>query len=1068
MKQNSKMRAFLLCATLTGIPSIASFGLFPAFEVSAQTNVGTISGLVVDSSGDPLIGATVQVKNSKVGAITDIDGKFSIKCKNGANLVVSYVGYETKEIKASNGMTVTLSDSSSELDELVVVGYGYLKKSDLTGSVSSVKGDQLMKSAPVSMEDGIRGRLTGVNVTSNDGAPGGGISIQIRGANSFQGSTQPLFVVDGVPMGDSNDDTINFDSNSATYNNALSSLNPNDIASIEILKDASATAIYGSRGANGVVLITTKSGAGLGNKDKVTFSYKSTISNPTKKIKVLSPRDYAKYRNTSYINTQEVSDFAWEQINLPFPGMNNAEGEYLKGPDDFGDDCYYWQDQIFRTGHSEDLNLSISGQSKGFDYVVSGGYLHQAGIVKGSNYDRYTLKTTLNRDVKSWLKVGSSIGVTFSSSDAVKTATNNKNNGTEGIIRSAITYPATQTQEDLDNEYSMVAVPTNYTEALNKNKNVAIRTSNYMNINIYKGLIYRMVIGYNYTRNDANRYFPVTLAEGRNVNGKSFAGDNRHSTLLFDNLLMYNGSFGRHNINATVGTSWEKSSYYNKSIAVQGFGNDLTEGWLLGDASTMVEAKSGLGDSKLFSLIGRVAYNYDGKYFLTFTARQDASSKFAAGRRGSFFPSIGVSYRLSKEKFMEALSPVINNLKIRYSYGASGNQGVSSYQTFALMAGTNYPFGSYIQNGYATDAYNPGNALLTWETTWQHDAGIELYLFNKLSVELDYYRKKTTDLLQYKQTAPSSGIMQILSNCGAVINEGFEAAVKYNAVETKDFSLSIGGNISFNKNKITDFGESPMFPNSIYNSLRPYAIADGHAIGSFYGYELDGLWRTYDEVIASHQFKTQYPDFDPSQNDAVMNEIIKRDWIGEYKYVDRDGDGFITDNDQTWIGDANPDFYYGFNFDLRWKNFDCSVLFQGVKGNDIFNMNSLRYNDLGKTQNIPYYIYDQSFSNDPENGTTRKIFYYDGRDGRFSRAYLDKGSYLKLRTLSLGYTFYNLIPGVQSIRLSAVANNLFTFTHYKGYDPEVNSFGSTPSLRGIDSGAYPQQRSFVFGVDVSF
>ena len=1067
MKENYRFRTIATCLALAGIPALSgSVGIPTAMAADVRSDVSNVSGTVIDDAGEPLIGATVQVKGSTNGVVTDIDGRFTIKCRKGATLVISYIGYAKQEMKASEGMQVTMKSSTSDLDELVVVGYGYMKKSDLTGSVSQVKGDQLMKSAPVSMEDGIRGRLSGVNVTSNDGAPGGGISIQIRGTNSFQGSTQPLFVVDGVPMGDSNDDTINFDSSSANYNNALSSLNPNDIESIEILKDASATAIYGSRGANGVVLITTKSGAGLGNKDKVTFSYKSTFSNPTKKIKVLSPRDYAKYRNTSYVNTQEVSDFEWEQINLPFPGMNNTEGTYLKGPDDFGDDCYYWQDQIFRTGHSEDANVSISGQRTGLDYVISGGYLHQAGIVKGSDYSRYTLKTAINSQVKKWMKVGTSIGLTFADSDAVKTATNNKNNGTEGVIRSAITYPATQTQDDLDNEYSMVAVPTNYTDALNKNKNLAIRTSSYVNFILGKGLIYRVVLGYNYTRNDANRYFSTDLAEGRTVNGKSFAGDNRHTTLLFDNLLMYNGSFGHHNLNATVGTSWEKSDYYNKSIAVQGFGNDLTQGWLLGDASTMLSVNSGLGDSKLFSLIGRVAYNYDNKYFLTFTARQDASSKFAPGNRGSFFPSVGVSYRVSNEKFMEPLAPVVNNLKVRYSYGASGNQGVSSYQTFALMTGTNYPFGNNIQNGYATDAYNPGNRLLTWETTWQHDAGIELMLFNKLSVELDYYHKKTTDLLQYRQTAPSSGIMQILSNCGAVINKGFEASVKYNVVDSKDFSLAMGANISFNKNEVTDFGESPMFPNSIYNSLRPYAIADGHSIGSFYGFELDGLWRNQEEVVASNQFKTQYPDYDSA--DPVMKEIIKRDWIGEYKYVDRDGDGFITDNDQTWIGDANPDFFYGFNFDLRWKNFDCSMLFQGVKGNDIFNMNALRYLDLGKTQNIPYYIYDNSFSNNPETGTTRKIFYYDGRDGRFSRAYLEKGSYLKLRTLSIGYTLPDIVPGIERIRLTAVANNLFTFTNYKGYDPEVNSFGSTPSLRGIDSGAYPQQRSFTFGVDVTF
>ena len=409
---------------------------------------------------------------------------------------------------------------------------------------------------------------------------------------------------------------------------------------------------------------------------------------------------------------------------------------------------------------------------------------------------------------------------------------------------------------------------------------------------------------------------------------------------------------------------------------------------------------------------------------------------------------------------------IISNVKIRYSYGSSGNQGISSYQTFALLSSANYPFGSSVQNGYATNTYNPGNSALTWETTWQHDAGIEMELFKRVLVELDFYHKKTTDLLQYKQTPPSTGILQILSNAGSVINKGFEANVKVFAIQQKDLKLTLGGNISFNKNEITEFSDDPMFPNTIYNSLRPYALANGHSIGSFYGYESDGIWNSREEVINSHQFQTQYPDYNVSSDDAATEEIIRRDWVGELRYVDHDGDGFITDKDQTWIGDANPDFFYGFNMALNWKNIDFSILFQGVRGNDIFNMNALRFYNVGDTRNIPYYIYESSWSMNPEHAVAPKIFYYSGRDIKFTRMYLDDGSYLKLRTLSLGYTFKKPFPFIESLHLSATANNLLTFTNYKGYDPEVNSFGSTPSLRGIDS--YPQQRSFVLGINVSF
>lgn len=1053
---------------LLGGASLQAMDISPIdVEVTLQNR--KITGTIVDQNGEPIIGANVLQKGTTNGTITNIDGCFTLNCPAGALLSISFIGYLQQQVKATDNMKVVLKEDSKTLDEVVVVGYGFVKKSDLTGSVAQVKSEELLKSSPISLEKGLQGRLTGVNVVSNDGAPGGGISIQIRGTNSFQGSTEPLYVIDGVPISDSNDDTINFDSSSPNYSNALSSLNPNDIASIEILKDASATAIYGSRGANGVVLITTKSGSGIDVKDQITLSYKLTSSHTAKKIKVLGARDYAEYRNLSYINTQEVSNFEWEQIDLPFPGTTNSEGAYLKGPDDFDNDPYYWQNQIFRSGLTHDLNLNISGQSKGFDYSVSGGYLNQEGIINGSDYSRYTVKANLNRQVKPWLKFGTSVSGTFAKSNVLKTATNNKNNGTEGVVRSAITYPASQTQEDLDNEYSMVAVPTRYINALNENQNMVFRTSNYLNITLLDGLIFRSVLGYNYTRNDANKYWPSYLAEGKGIGGKSNAGDNWRSSLLFDNLLMYNKTFNRkHNINATVGTSWEESNYYNKTITVQGFGTDDTQGWLLQDAGTMTAVSSGKGDSQLFSLIGRFAYNYAGKYYLTFTARNDVSSKFAKGKRAAFFPSIGLSYRLSEEKFMKGLSNVLSNIKFRYSYGASGNQAIGSYQTFAIMAAANYPFGSNIENGYATNTYNPGNKELTWETTWQHDLGLELMLFKRVSLEFDYYHKKTTNLLQYKQTPPSTGIEQILSNSGAVVNKGFEASMKVFAIQGKGFSLSFGGNISFNKNEICDFGKDPMFPNSIYNSMRPYALADNHPIGAFYGWVHDGIWQSKEEVVNSHQFKTQYPDYQANNSDAATEEIIRRDWIGEIKYKDLDEDGFITDKDQDWIGDANPDFYYGFNFDLNWKNLDLSILFQGVEGNDIFNMNALRFYDLGNTRNVPYYVYEQSWSVNPQTAVAPKIFYYSGRDVRFSRLYLDDGSYLKLRSLSIGYTIKKPLPYINSIRLSATGNNLLTFTKYKGYDPEVNSFGSTPSLRGIDSGAYPQQRSFTFGLNVVF
>ena len=1055
--------AGLCLGLLIGFPPAAS-------SQNQQAGRSSISGTVVDESGEPVIGAGVVLSAERtVGTMTDLNGRFTLRCAPGTMLYFSAVGYEQVEAPAADGMKVVLRNDSELLDDAVVIGYGYVRKSDLTGSVGQVRGEDLVKNSPVSFEQGLQGRISGVNIISNDGAPGGGISIQIRGTNTYQGSTEPLYVIDGVPVGDSNDDSMNFDSSAANYSNALASLNPNDIASIEILKDASATAIYGSRGANGVVLITTKSGAGMEGKSTIQLSYKTTISSPVKVIDVLSAKDYASYRNLSQANTYDVEGTAYEPSWLPFPGME-VDGVYKRGPEDFaGIDANYWQQQIFRTAVSHDVNANISGGGKDYDYTLSGGYLMQQGIVVNSNYNRYTFKTAINKQLRPWLKVGSSISTSFADSDILKTATSNQNNGTEGVVRSAITFPAVYTEDDLDGEYTMVAVPTRYVEALNKNKNQVIRTSNYANLTLAKGLIFRTVLGFNYSHNDSNRYWPSYLAEGKSYGGRSYAGDWSRQTLLFDNLLMYNRTFGKHNVSATAGTSWESTHYYTKTASVQGFGTDATQGWLLGDATDFYQTNSNLYDSQLFSVIGRFAYNYSGKYYFTLTLREDMSSKFVEGKRGAFFPSVGVSYRVAEEKFMKPLKHIVNNLKIRYSYGSSGNQGISSYQTFALMAAANYPFGGSVSSGYATNTNNPGNTNLTWETTWQHDLGLELGLFNRIDLEVDYYNKDTENLLQYRQTAPSTGILQILDNMGNVKNEGFEVTLKALAVKKKDFVLSIGGNFSMNRNTLYNFSAEPMFPNTIYNSLRPYALADGHPIGSFYGYVVDGLWNTREEVIASKQFQTLYPDYAVTDSDNATEIIIRRDWIGEYRYKDIDDDGFITDKDQDWIGNANPRFFYGFNLDLNYRKFDFSILFQGVSGNDILNMNAFRYYNLGTTQNVPYDVYNASWSINKENPTARKIFYYSGRDLRFSRVYLEDGSYLKLRTVSLGYTFrFKNNKVIDSMRLSASGNNLLTFTEYSGYDPEVNSFGSNPSLRGIDSGAYPQQRSYIFGVNLTF
>lgn len=1036
---------------------------------SAQAQQALVRGQVTDENGDPLVGVSVVVKNTMRGVSTDVAGSYSIQADKGDVLVFSYVGKQRLEaaVGTRSKLDVQLAPQT-DIDEVVVVGYGVVKKSDLTGSVSSIKNNDLMKSIPTSVEQGMQGRLAGVHITRNDGAPGGGISMQIRGTNSFMGGTEPLYVIDGVPMSTSNSqETVVFDSDKDVFSrNALAFLNPEDIESIEVLKDASSVAIYGSQGANGVVMITTKSGKS--GRDKLNVSLSMTVSSVAKKLRVLGAREYALYRNESYINTQTIDQGSYDPLRLPFPGAVNDEGIYEEGPDDFKNDPYYWQDIIFRTVVSENASVSYSGASKGFDYAVSGSFVDQKGTVINSGYQRTTFKVNLNKEIKPWLKMGTSTNFSTSTSKMLKTATQNQNNGDEGVIRSALYFPPTYL-EDTDitlGEFSTVTNPKQYAEAYNRNVNYNLYTSNYANFTLAKGLIFRTVLGFNFSTNQANRYFPRTTSEGRPVNGQSQAGDNTWQSLLWDNLLMYNRSFGKHNVNGTLGTSWQSSSYYNKMIVTEGFGTDANNGLILSDGTNPRIPRSSKGDAKMWSYILRAAYNYDSRYFATFTLRRDASSKFAVNHKAAYFPSVGVAWRVSGENFLKD-SKAISNLKLRYSYGTAGNAAIGSYGSLALMTGANYPFGNGVQSGYAPDPNNPGNPALKWETTHQHDIGLDLTLFKELEVTVDYYDKLTTDLIQYKEQPASTGVVHILSNIGEVRNKGIEVALNATIMNRKNFTWRAGFNIARNKNSVTNAGESMIFPNKLWNDLRPFVITKGKPIGQLYGYIEDGIWNSREEIINSKQFQTVYPNYKLEDNDPATEKIIQQKWLGEVRYKDRDDSGTITESDRDFIGDVNPSFTYGFNMDFTIRNFDFSFLFDGVHGNDILNMSSLRNYNIGGSRNTLKAIYDDAWSA-KTGGNSPKNYYDSSRKMLFSRRFIEDGSYLKLRNISLGYTLNNVCKGISSLRIYFSANNLFTITDYTGFDPEVNSFGSDPSLRGVDAGGYPQSREFTFGVNLTF
>ncbi|MEG0807420.1 MAG: TonB-dependent receptor [Alistipes sp.] len=1029
----------------------------------------TLRGTVTDQANkQPLPGATMIVTGTNAASVTNRKGEYTINAKAGDVISVSFLGYQetTFTVGKKSVYDVELSATTSAIDDVVIVGYSLIKKSDLTGSSQSVKSSDLMKSRPTSIEQGMQGRLAGVNVVRNDGAPGGGISVQIRGTNSFMGSTEPLYVIDGVPMSTSNEDeTISFDENEVQSRNALSFLDPNDIESIEVLKDASATAIYGSRGSNGVVMVTTKSGQK--GKARLNFNASMTIGSVANKLRMLTGAEYADYRNQAYINTQLLTNGSYSPIGLPYLGDIGALGSYVKGPEDFNNDPYYWQNAIFHTAVSQNYNINYSGVTNNGDYAIGLSYLNQKGTVINSGYDRITANIKLNQNIRSWLKIGTSTNISMANSKMIKTATSNQNNGDEGVIRSALYFPSIYEKEDEPGyeEYQLVSNPIDYTEALNSNKNYNIYSSNYANATILRGLIFRTLFSYKASLNFTNRYFPKSLYEGRSVGGKSLAGDNQSQTYLWDNMLMFNRTFGKHNISATAGLSWESFSYYSKQVATQGFGYDGNDGWILGDGTNPQTPKSVKQDATLFSLIARAAYNYRSTYYFTVTFRRDASSKFARNNKAAYFPSVGIAWRAKGERFLQN-SKAISNLKFRYSYGASGNAGIGPYGSLLLFGNANYPFGSNILPGYAVEGTNPGNPNLKWETTYQHDLGIDISLFDKVDMELDYYHKTTSDLIQKKELSPSTGKTSVLSNIGKVMNEGIEFSVSYNILQNKDWQLRIGGNIAFNRNRVTDIGgaDQQIFPNNLWNDLRPFIIKEGRPIGQLYGYIEQGIWSTREEVINSKVFQTTYKDYTAESNDPATETIIRQKWLGEVKIYDKDDNGVINDKDQDYIGNVNPKLLYGFNINVGYKGFDLSVLFNGVYGNDIINMSSLRFHNLGQTRNVLKSVLDQAWT--PTNGgTSPKIYTTNGRDLYFSRRYIEDGSYLKLRNLSLGYTYKPKSSKIGTVRIYVSMNNLWTITNYSGYDPEVNAFGSNPSSRGVDAGGYPQSREYTFGIN---
>ncbi|WP_461108112.1 SusC/RagA family TonB-linked outer membrane protein [Spirosoma koreense] len=1001
----------------------------------AQTADIPIRGRVTDSEkGEALPGVSVVVKGTTLGTTTDATGNFQLAVANqNVVLVFSFVGYERQEVALGNrtSVDVALAVSDKTLNEVVVVGYGQVRKSDLTGAVSTVPVDEIRKVAVTSLDQSLQGRAAGVQITQNSGAPGSATTIRIRGGNSIQGDNEPLYVIDGIPF-------KNDGAGSGSSFNVLSTLNPSDIESISVLKDASSTAIYGSRGANGVVIITTK--RGKAGRSTINFDTYYGIQNVRRKYPVLNGREYAQFVNDANTNEGRSPVYTADQVN--------AFGE---GTD--------WQNEIFRQAPIQNYQLSLSGGDDKTQYAIAGGYFKQGGIVTNSDFDRYSFRINLDRKLTNRLKIGNSLTVN-------RTVTNQSRTdgdlGSGGLVTiAALQFPPILPVYNPDGTYLLTSPALPFTAdnpaALardSKNRNTAFRTfgSVFGDWQIIDGLNLRVLMGIDAVLQKQDSYLPRSVSSGLAQGGVGSISNGQSVTWLNENLLTYTRTFASiHNVTALLGYTQQANRTENSTASSRNFVNDNLGSGNLGAASVPLVPSSGVGAWGLQSYLARVNYGYKDKYLITASFRTDGSSRFGANKRYGYFPSAALAWRVSEEPFLKNVR-ALSDLKLRATYGSTGNQdGIGNYPAYSLLGTQNYVFGNVVSTGIGpAQVANPD---LSWETTTQADFGIDLGLLNnRITVTADVYLKRTKDLLLSVTIPSTSGYSSAIKNLGKVENRGVELSISSRNID-KAFKWSTDLNLSANRNRVLDIGGAPqIFAGQVANigqNLTSGIIRVGEPLGSFYGYVTNGLYQTTDELAALADPQARKP--------------------GDRRYADLNGDKKIDDNDRTIIGRAQPKLVGGLNNTFSYKGLELTVFFQGVYGNSILNANRFELEYLNATTNQDRDMLDRwtpthTNTDIPRASTTRPA-------NRISTRQIEDGSYLRLKNLQLAYNLPQTVLRtlkIQSLRVYAAAQNYLTFTSYSGFDPEVNRFGQDSRSQGFDYASYPAAKTILFGLNVGF
>jgi len=980
---------------------VLAFLLCLLFSCGAFAQKARVTGTVVDVGHQPIVGASVVETGTTNGIATDAEGHFAITVDKRATLTISYIGFNEQQVKAQDGMTVVLEEEDNMLSEVVAIGYGAVKRRDVTTAVSSVSTKDLDSRPIVQALQGIQGKAAGVQISQANGQPGSSPTIRVRGTTSLNGSNNPLYVVDGVPMTD------------------IDYLSADDIVDMQILKDASSAAIYGSRAANGVVIITTRQGKAGEARISLNAHYAFNVVRDNQ-----DPLNAAQYK--------ELQD----EIGL------------VKLPDNLKDRTD-WKDEVYQTGNTQDYQLTVTNGNDRLRYLISGGYTGERGVIKKSSYNRYNIKASIENDIRSWLRVNANVAYsdyTYKGTGIISGTGSNRG----GVVTAIVNTPTYAPVYDSDNpgQYYNNFYGVNITSPAeniartkdNKSSYNRLIATGKATIKFIPELNLTSSLSFDRTQGTTMNFLdPHETTNGRDNYGTGYDARSISSVWVFDNVLDFKKAFGRHGLDAMAGSSWTASKYSNNWINGSNYADDDIKTLNGANKISWTGTGSSASEWAIMSYFARLSYNYNDTYMVTANMRADGSSKLAPGHRWGYFPSFSGAWRISSEPFMKNLT-WINDLKLRGGWGQTGNQsGLGDYSYLASYSINRVQwFGEgYDSNAVPTRTQSTlSSPELTWETTSQTDIGLDMTLLNnRLTIYIDWYYKKTTDMLMTITLPSGSAAASTLNyNGGTIVNKGWEFTVKSNNLTGK-LQWDTDFNISFNRNELKSLRLTQVYYSAMTTDyVNEYAVRNvpGRSLGGFWGYVAEGV-------------------------DLETGDMI---------YKDVNGDGIVSASDRTYIGDPNPDFTFGLTNNFSWKGINLNILLQGSVGNDIYNVSRMETEGMYDGKNQTTKVLDRwrvpgQITSVPKAGWNLKNSSY----------FVEDGSYLRVKSVSLSYDVpRKLIAhyGLTRLQPYFTASNLLTWTSYSGMDPEVNQYGNSGAVQGLDWGTYPLSRSFVFGLKVEF